>query len=111
MVALPLPYKALPWQRPCGATDGAGGGADADGKSDASSWADRNGLTLQAATSSWETSAAGVARQLEASGLEVRRLLRAPYLCQGSSYVGGASLDVLDGVVLVCTRRSHRLRP
>ena len=125
VVALPLPYAAMPWERPgaaearaaAAATATAAGDADAATDATVAGWAQRHGLRVGGigggggdggggdAPSTWEASAAEVAAELEACGLAVRRLVRAPYLCQGSSFVGSAELDVLDGAVFVCEVR------
>ena len=130
VVALPLPYAAMPWERP-GAADAraavkaTAAAADAAADTTVDGWAQRHGLRVRGGggggdgggggggdvASTWEASAAEVAAELEACGLAVRRLVRAPYLCQGSSFVGPAELDVLDGAVFVCEVRAGACTP
>jgi ankyrin repeat protein len=58
---------------------------------------------------SWEESVDAVINVLDEAGLEVQRVVRAPYLCQGwrdpETRSGEALLYVLDDAVFLCTRK------
>jgi SAM-dependent methyltransferase len=93
IIALPLPYFAMPWE----------------GNSEPrQAWAECHALPLEHcdehhAGSNWEAAARAVGAALERAGLQVQRVVRAPYLCQGWRRGGEQEgLFILDDAVFVC---------
>jgi SAM-dependent methyltransferase len=94
IIALPLPYCAKPWVR--------------GGDQTREQWADAHALSLEGENQSWEQAASSTITSLELAGLTVKRVVRAPYLCQQGFAMSANSegpVHALDGAVFVAERK------
>jgi 2-polyprenyl-3-methyl-5-hydroxy-6-metoxy-1,4-benzoquinol methylase len=93
VISLPLPYCAKPWV--------------AGEVQTLKQWADVHSLTLEGENQSWEQAAGSTIVALEQAGLRVKRIVRAPYLCQRNfSFAPSAEgpVHALDGAIFVAEK-------